>query len=46
MLKDIKNCSNARLYTIHVLALEGIKWAGKHPQLKEIRKELRNRNLI
>lgn len=46
MLVNIEKCSDARLGTIYWLAKENITWAKKHPQLKEITRELKNRGLI
>lgn len=46
MLKNIEKCTDERLGAIYWLAKEGIKWAKNHPQLKEITRELKNRNLI
>lgn len=46
MLKNIENCTDARLYTIYKLANEGIKWAEKNPQLKDIKEELKRRKII
>lgn len=46
MLVNIENCSTARLYTIYTCYKEGISWAKKCGQIKEIKRELKKRGII
>lgn len=46
MLENIEKCTTARLYTIYSCYLEGISWARKNKQIKEIKKELKRRGVI
>ena len=46
MLVNIEKCTTKRLVTIYELAQEGIEWAVKHNQLKDITKELEKRGVL